>query len=215
MHSYSGTWLLTARLKRIVPAVLLFFTTFTNKAAAQNSLDRAILEELSEDRLEEPTEFYKFLSKSTNYISLSVPLSLLAAGAMRHDVNMKKNALYIGESIVASTIITTVLKHAINRPRPFVNDPAIIPADEAGSPSFPSGHSSEAFSTATSLVIAYPKWYVVIPAYTWAGAVAYSRMYLGVHYPTDILAGAVTGAGSAWLTYKLNRWIQGKKKTYH
>ena len=199
--------------RTLIAIFILLSGIASNKVTAQNSLDRAILEELSEDRLEEPTEFYKFLSRSTNYISLSVPISLLAAGAIRHDADMKKKALYIGESIVVSTIITTALKHAVNRPRPFVNDPAIIPADDAGSPSFPSGHTSEAFSTATSLVIAYPKWYVIIPAYTWAGAVGYSRMYLGVHYPTDILAGAVIGAGSAWLTYKLNQWIQGKKRT--
>jgi membrane-associated phospholipid phosphatase len=41
-------------------------------------------------------------------------------------------------------------------------------------------------------------------------------MHLGVHYPSDVLAGAVVGAGSAFLSYKLNRWITGKyskKKT--
>jgi undecaprenyl-diphosphatase len=36
-------------------------------------------------------------------------------------------------------------------------------------------------------------------------------MYLGVHYPTDVLAGAVIGAGSAWLMYKANRWLFRKK----
>jgi membrane-associated phospholipid phosphatase len=48
----------------------------------------------------------------------------------------------------------------------------------------------------------------VVPAYTWASAVGYSRMHLGVHYPSDVLAGALLGAGSAWVTYKLNKWLQ-------
>ncbi|ULT24063.1 phosphatase PAP2 family protein [Sphingobacterium sp. E70] len=42
---------------------------------------------------------------------------------------------------------------------------------------------------------AYSKWYVVAPSLLWAGSVGYSRMYLGVHYPTDVLAGAVLGLG--------------------
>jgi undecaprenyl-diphosphatase len=57
------------------------------------------------------------------------------------------------------------------------------------------------------------RWYVVVPAYTWATAIGYSRMYLGQHYPTDVLAGAITGAGSAWLSHKANNWIKRKRKS--
>jgi undecaprenyl-diphosphatase len=72
-------------------------------------------------------------------------------------------------------------------------------------PSFPSGHTSSAFNTATFICLTYPKWYVIAPAALWATSVAYSRMYLGVHYPSDVLAGAVLGAGTAYLTYYLNK----------
>ncbi|MDX5321099.1 MAG: phosphatase PAP2 family protein, partial [Bacteroidota bacterium] len=53
-----------------------------------------------------------------------------------------------------------------------------------------------------------PKWYVAVPAFTWAGLASYSRMHLGVHYPGDVAAGAVIGSGSAVLCYYANRWLR-------
>ena len=44
----------------------------------------------------------------------------------------------------------------------------------------------------------------------WAASVGYARMYEGVHYPTDVLAGALVGAGSAWVTYKFQQWMDKK-----
>jgi membrane-associated phospholipid phosphatase len=45
----------------------------------------------------------------------------------------------------------------------------------------------------------------------WASTVGYARMYQGVHYPTDVLAGAIVGAGSAWVTYKAQQWVNKRK----
>ena len=63
------------------------------------------------------------------------------------------------------------------------------------------------------MTFAFPKWYVAVPAFSWAGAVGYSRMHLGVHYPSDFLVGAAVGAGSAWLGHWLNkRLFQSRAK---
>jgi membrane-associated phospholipid phosphatase len=79
----------------------------------------------------------------------------------------------------------------------------------------PSGHTSTAFATATSLSMAYPKWYVIIPSYAWASSVGYSRMHLGVHYPSDVFIGAIVGSGSAFLTHKANQWLEKKSRKRH
>ena len=103
-----------------------------------------------------------------------------------------------------------MLKYSVNRDRPFVTYPDIIQKSKA-IPSFPSGHTSSAFATATSLSLAYPKWYIIVPSYAWAGTVGYSRMHLGVHYPSDVLAGALIGSGCAYLTFKVNQKLLKKK----
>ncbi|ULQ53795.1 phosphatase PAP2 family protein [Flavihumibacter fluvii] len=177
-------------------------------------MDKSTLIELSEDRTNGQTKFFQAVSNSTGAISAFIPAVLLIAGEIKGDKPMVQKALYIGESIAVSSVITWGLKYSINRPRPAAQYPGeIAAASTGGSPSFPSGHTSLAFSTATALYMAWPKWYIGVPAFTWAGLVSYSRMDLGVHYPSDILAGAVVGVGSAWLTYKANEWIRRKHTT--
>ena len=117
----------------------------------------------------------------------------------------KENAYATAGSLAINSILTFGLKWSIQRERPFANNPNIYKKTQAGSYSFPSGHTSTAFATATSLTLAYPKWYVAVPAYAWASAVGYSRMHLGVHYPSDVLAGAIIGTLSSFVAFKLNQ----------
>jgi undecaprenyl-diphosphatase len=108
--------------------------------------------------------------------------------------------------LFASLLGDEVLKYVFHRVRPcnlYPQVPLLI--RRPLSYSFPSGHTSAAFALATSMSIAYPKWYIIGPAFLWATAIGYSRMDLGVHYPSDVLIGALVGAGSAWLSYEINK----------
>jgi membrane-associated phospholipid phosphatase len=154
--------------------------------------------------------FFKFVSDSHGYLVIGIPVSIGAAGFIRHDDEMKKKALEMMASAAVNFGITTALKYSINRERPFITYPDIVKKSGALSPSFPSGHTSAAFEAATSLSLSYPKWYIIAPSYVWAGTVGYSRMHLGVHYPSDVLAGAIVGSGSAWLTHVVNRKLSMK-----
>jgi membrane-associated phospholipid phosphatase len=194
-------------LKSMLLLVACFCCLRPVAVAQKQSLDLQVLEEMMENRHEEPTEFFQKITNTADYAGMLIPVTVLATGIARSDKITIQKGLYLAESLAASSLVTFGLKYTFKRQRPFKTDPFIVQAGTGGSPSFPSGHTSEAFATATSLTLAYPKWYVAVPAFAWAGTVGYSRMYLGVHYPTDVLAGALVGAGSAWLMYKVNRWL--------
>lgn len=155
---------------------------------------------------------FKALSSTDKPIALGVPLGILAVALLQHQVSGEINGVEMLAGLGITTVATTALKAIIKRPRPYVTYSDIYPDAIDDSYSFPSGHTSIAFSTATSLALIYKKWYITIPAYAWATGVGYSRMYLGQHYPSDVLAGAATGAASAFISHWLNKKFFFKKK---
>ncbi len=176
------------------------------------NLDIRILRQINEHRNVHLDGTFKAFSSSVSPISIAAPILIFGTGLIEKDQELKQKGLMIGESFLVTTIIATTLKHAVNRPRPFETYPDIQKLSDGGSASFPSGHSSDAFSTATSLSLAFPKWYVIAPSFTYASLVGYTRMHLGVHYPSDVLAGAIIGAGSAFLSYKAQKWINHRSR---
>lgn len=187
--------------------VLLFCTTFLN---AQN-IDINILRDINVHRNTSLDRTFKTITNSAVPISVATPIIIYSLGLVQKDSTIKKQAIFIGETFLVSAFITTALKRTIKRERPFDTYSDIDQATSAPGYSFPSGHTSTAFATATSLSMAYPKWYVIAPSFVWASAVGYSRMHLGVHYPTDVFAGAIIGSGSAFITYKANKWLNKKR----
>ena len=189
-------------MKRIAFILISWMTCLSGITMAQekpaSTLDIRILESIAETRTEPQTQTFKVLSDINNYVQVAVPVGLLVAGAVNNDKAMRQNALYVASSTAVTALVNVGIKHLIKRSRPFKKYPNFISVRTASGYSFPSGHTSSAFATASALSRAYSKWYVVAPSLLWASGVGYSRMYLGVHYPTDVLAGAVLGAGSAF-----------------
>lgn len=130
-------------------------------------------------------------------------------GHLTKSKNLKRDAFKGAFTIGLALATTSALKLAIDRPRPYVTYAnEIIKRDEAGPHSFPSGHTTAAFSTATSLCLTYRKWEVVVPSLLYAGFVGYSRMRLGMHYPSDVLGGMVIGIGSGLLIWSIDKRIR-------
>lgn len=177
---------------------LLFTIIFLSQTIHAQSFDDRVLADLEAHRTPQQTKAWLFISNTNDYVNVAIPAGVLVAGLIRNDPDMKQNALYIASSTATTFLVNTLIKRIVKRPRPFISNIHLTPVYQPGSYSFPSGHTSSAFSSATALVRAYPKWYVIAPAFLWSGAVGYSRMYLGVHYPTDVAAGAILGAGTAF-----------------
>ena len=150
---------------------------------------------------------FQVITDSAAIVAYGVPSVILILSFLYKNVSNKRKGITIGASILLSGIIASILKYSINRSRPFEVYNFIQNIGEGGSPSLPSGHTADAFAIATAICLAYPKWYVIIPFYTWACAVGYSRMQLGVHYPSDVLIGALIGSIASFLCYKINQRI--------
>lgn len=152
--------------------------------------------------------YNKVISRTEPYLAVGVPVAMAVTAWIRHDRELLKNAVYVGTSVVGTFAVTYGLKYLVDRQRPYERYPhRVHPYSTESSSSFPSGHTATAFALATSLSIKYPKWYVIAPSALWACSVGVSRMNEGVHYPTDVLAGAAIGAGFAVANVYINRWL--------
>ena len=196
-------------MKSLTLSIIYIF--FTAQVFGQN-WEINLLKEINLNRNTNLDGTFTGITNSAAPIAFGVPIILFAIGLIKKDSTLKRNGFYIGTSVITSAAISSILKYAINKPRPFETYSYIQNVGEGGSPSFPSGHTTDAFALATSFSLAYPKWYIIIPSYTWACAVGYSRMHLGVHYPSDVLVGAIIGAGASFSCYKINQRLARKQK---
>ncbi len=190
--------------------ILLTVFLFSISVSAQNG-DIDLLKKINGSYTPNGGKIMLFATNSDNPVSLGLPTGLLVTGLVTKNKKMVWNSAEMYSSAIFNGLITTGVKFAFRRDRPFVTYPNdIVKHTKAGSLSFPSGHTSMAFATATAISLEYPKWYIIAPAYLWASSVGYSRMYLGVHYPTDVLAGAIIGSATSLGTHYLFKYLKKK-----
>ena len=189
-------------------AVLLIF--LCSASYAQNA-DIKLLRQINLHRDKSLDGSMALLSNSAYPVSAAVPLAQLIVGYAQHDKQTIRDGWFTVGGLAATGILAFGFKYTVNRTRPYVTYPDLQPYQHDADPSFPSGHTSFSFYTATNLSLRYRKWYVVVPSYVWAAAVGYSRLDLGLHYPSDVLAGAILGTATGWLTHMANHWMARSK----
>lgn len=116
-------------------------------------------------------------------------------------------------------ICSSVIRPMVCRPRPSNIDSGIsmlintVNNYRGGHYGFPSSHAANSFALATISALYFRKRALTLFMFVWALALCYSRMYLGVHYPTDILCGAILGTAIAFAVYyAVNHYVTLKEK---
>lgn len=192
------------KLKLVISVFILCFA----KGYSQ-SIDLSILKSINKHEMPMWDKTMRITSNSIYPAIVIAPSALFLTGYLQKDKPMMRSGVKTAAAIGLNIVLTTGLKYSINRTRPFTQYPDdIIKRTDAGKYSFPSGHTSSAFAMATSLTLATKKWYVAVPSYLYACGVGYSRMRLGVHFPSDVLGGMVVGIGSSLLIWQIDKWIQ-------
>lgn len=180
---------------------LIFFLFLTAPADAQNP-DVALFRFLNNRHTPFSDRFFNFQTQTVKPVSVAMPVAFIGTGLIADNRKAENTGALLFLAQCMNFGLTYGLKMIVNRKRPYESLSNVhLPAGKEGTRSFPSGHTSAAFTSATMLSLNYPKWYIIAPAYTWAGFVAYSRIALGVHYPSDVLAGAIIGSAVAWTIY--------------
>ena len=139
-----------------------FFILCPTLVSAQN-WDIDLLKEINLERNKSLDPAFKFITNSVSPMSIGAPIAVLGIGIIQKDSSLKSKGIFMVEAFCVNAFTTTALKLAFKRDRPFVTYPFLDKQADAGSYSFPSGHTSTAFNLATSLSMAFPK--SIIPAY--------------------------------------------------
>ncbi len=135
--------------------------------------------------------------------------------ALRHD---RKQALLVIATLLLTILISDqissgLIKHTVERLRPSHNPDIasslhLVNGYTGGMFGFTSSHAANSFSVVMLLSLMFGYRRVTFALMMWAALQCYSRMYLGVHYPGDIIGGTIVGLLVGWLVYRLWLWTE-------
>ena len=146
-------------------------------------------------------------------VDIGVPVAIGVIAWGRGDRDWARRGFLGGSAVAAAGLLDQALKNLLCRARPSAPEAGVfftgfpcVPAPYALA-SFPSGHATTAFALATVLSLWYPRWTAAWLAL--AAVVGWSRIALGPHFPSDVVAGAILGVAVALVFF---RWVPGMAK---
>ena len=160
-----------------------------------SSVDIALLEWINQHRIGPMDEVLRWFSSITTYVSLGVIIIAGILSLFRRVI--WKKTIQLAVVLFIAGVVSFSIKSMVSRERPFRVVKTIEKLSTGGGYSFPSGHTVEAFAMATAISMMFRKRWIQLSVFLWAILVGYSRIALGVHYPTDVLAGIIVGIGVA------------------
>lgn len=165
-----------------------------------NAWDLQILHTIHSFATTELDSFFKSITHMGGFKFMTALIALLLLYGRTRRIGIQILLAEVMQLLIGSYF----LKNLIARPRPFIVDPSIELIVKAPSSfSCPSGHSSTVFALAFALICSrYPKYWGYI-ALAWAILIGFSRLYLQVHFPTDVCLGAILGCICGYVSDKL------------
>lgn len=154
------------------------------------------------DMFDPVMELYTSLgNKGFMWIALSVLM-------LFHKKTRKAGVLAMASMLLGMLCTNVILKHLIARPRPWLDVAGLVVlVNEPDPNSMPSGHTCAAFAAGMIWLRTLPWKWSRVTAVVLAVCMGFSRLYVGVHYPTDVLCGALVGAFCAWVVWTAySRW---------
>ena len=200
----------------VILLLLLFIIILIHDHAYLGRLDYEILFHFNNNRIRRLDKLFQFVTDINTTVTFITIGGILLLSYIRKSKAILFKAIGAGSALLTTTVITSAMKELINRDRPFLTFSTIERLTTVVTPSFPSGLTSEAFALATIVSLFFPDLRIVIVAYSWALLIAYSRMLLGVHYPTDIISAMLLGATVSllvWIIFR-HRTDAGKPNEY-
>lgn len=148
-----------------------------------------------------------FITNTKNFYLIFIIIWICLIYYGKSKTRISAWSIIIG-AMFSDILSSKILKHLINRPRPFETLQNVIKMVSSAGPSFPSSHAVNSFTVATMFMLFFKNdyaddknkitqivknYWVGLVAYTFAFLSAYSRVYVGVHYPFDVFCGAILG----------------------
>ncbi len=207
--SYIIVWLLFC-----VAATPAFSQMMPDSSQHHKALDDGLI--ISINHLSGKSEYWDgtmlLASRSLLPVVVVIPGLQLVDGIVTHD----KSLTYGGLTVLGATALTIGLqelciKPLVKRDRPFTDLPEVVKRDpDVFGYSFPSSHAGVSMGFAVGEALQLRQWYFTIPLVLYATIVTFSRPYLGVHYPSDLLVGALIGSTVQFLAYRLEQSLYSK-----
>lgn len=171
-----------------------------------DNLDVRLFRSINRSRTDFKDRVLPITDRSGPPMGFVLPISAFVYGRASKNYYDENTGFLLGLTEGLNLFTTFGLKFAVNRKRPYAALGSVYyqQVDKTDPYSFPSGHTSITFAIAVLYNLRYPKYpQVYVPMYLYSIVVAYGRPYFGMHYPSDLLGGAVIGAGSAILIFSL------------
>lgn len=143
--------------------------------------------------------------------NISAVLVLLAL--LLGSPSVRRTMLMLLLSMATAWLIARLIRWGFPAPRPFQLNLGTLWVQHGGRASFPSQHACGAFALAMALSLGVTRHRKALVALAWTAAIgiAWSRVHLGVHFPSDVMAGAVVGISSALLIWNIAFWLRSRR----